>query len=152
MQKKARRGCIRFAQEEQNPPETPGPDIYRTGPSVSWEGLSISLHPGTGYYSMVFLGSFRRENGLVLSCSDTIVVQQPLVGCNVLRLLDVTRQWLRITWSHKEGLGTAFRRTELQTYWDYKHAAQSYQQAWQQLHSQAFPLWPRSDRNLLLFH
>ncbi|GAA6221246.1 tRNA-specific adenosine deaminase 1 [Lates japonicus] len=49
-------------------------------------------------------------------------------------------------------LPNSLRRTELQTYWDYKHAAQSYQQAWQQLHSQAFPLWPRSDRNLLLFH
>ena len=44
------------------------------------------------------------------------------------------------------------RRTELQTYWDYKQASQSYQQAWQQLRSQAFPLWPRSDRDLLLFH
>ncbi|XP_035520673.1 tRNA-specific adenosine deaminase 1 [Morone saxatilis] len=44
-----------------------------------------------------------------------------------------------------------FRRTELQTYWDYKQASQSYQQAWQQLRSQAFPLWPRSDRDLLLF-
>ncbi|XP_034445183.1 tRNA-specific adenosine deaminase 1 isoform X2 [Hippoglossus hippoglossus] len=46
----------------------------------------------------------------------------------------------------------SLRRTELQTYWDYKQASSSYQQAWQQLHSQAFPLWPRSDRNLLLFH
>ncbi|XP_059190988.1 tRNA-specific adenosine deaminase 1 isoform X2 [Centropristis striata] len=42
-------------------------------------------------------------------------------------------------------------RSELQTYWDYKQASQSYQQARQQLHSQAFPLWPRSDRHLLLF-
>lgn len=45
-----------------------------------------------------------------------------------------------------------FRRAELQTYWDYKQASQLFQQAWQQLHSQAFPLWPRSDRDLLLFH
>ncbi|XP_041795510.1 tRNA-specific adenosine deaminase 1 isoform X2 [Chelmon rostratus] len=48
-------------------------------------------------------------------------------------------------------LPDSLRRTELQTYWDYKQASQSYQQAWQQLHSQAFPLWPRSDRDLLLF-
>ncbi|KAL0968234.1 hypothetical protein UPYG_G00264130 [Umbra pygmaea] len=41
---------------------------------------------------------------------------------------------------------------ELQTYWDYKQAAQLYQQAWLQLRSQAFPNWPRSDRDLLLFH
>ncbi|KAF3854333.1 hypothetical protein F7725_022388 [Dissostichus mawsoni] len=41
---------------------------------------------------------------------------------------------------------------ELLTYWDYKQAAQSYQQAWQQLLIQAFPLWPRTDRGLLLFH
>ncbi|XP_040895033.1 tRNA-specific adenosine deaminase 1 [Toxotes jaculatrix] len=45
----------------------------------------------------------------------------------------------------------SLRRTELQTYWDYKQASQSYQQAWDQLHGQAFPLWPRGDRKLLLF-
>ncbi|XP_045893528.1 tRNA-specific adenosine deaminase 1 isoform X1 [Micropterus dolomieu] len=49
-------------------------------------------------------------------------------------------------------LPDSLRRTELQTYWDYKQDSQLYQQAWQQLHSQAFPLWPRSDRDLLLFH
>ncbi|XP_049430847.1 tRNA-specific adenosine deaminase 1 [Epinephelus fuscoguttatus] len=49
-------------------------------------------------------------------------------------------------------LPNSLRGAELQTYWDYKQASQLYQQAWQQLHSQAFPLWPRSDRNLLLFH
>uniref|UniRef100_A0A3B4ZDF8 tRNA-specific adenosine deaminase 1 n=1 Tax=Stegastes partitus TaxID=144197 RepID=A0A3B4ZDF8_9TELE len=43
-------------------------------------------------------------------------------------------------------------RSELQTYWDYKQASQCYQQAQQQLLSQAFPLWPRGDRKLLLFH
>ncbi|XP_041853654.1 tRNA-specific adenosine deaminase 1 isoform X2 [Melanotaenia boesemani] len=49
-------------------------------------------------------------------------------------------------------LPQSLRTPELHTYWDYKQASQSYQQAWQQLHSQAFPLWPRSNRNLLLFH
>ncbi|KAM9314029.1 tRNA-specific adenosine deaminase 1 isoform 2-T2 [Pholidichthys leucotaenia] len=49
-------------------------------------------------------------------------------------------------------LPDTLRGSELHTYWDYKQTAQSYQQAWRQLHSQAFPLWPRSDRKLLLFH
>uniref|UniRef100_A0A674NQD2 tRNA-specific adenosine deaminase 1 n=1 Tax=Takifugu rubripes TaxID=31033 RepID=A0A674NQD2_TAKRU len=49
-------------------------------------------------------------------------------------------------------LPSSLRASGLQTYWDYKRASQSYQQAWQQLHSQAFPLWPRNDRNLLKFH
>ncbi|XP_017289692.1 tRNA-specific adenosine deaminase 1 [Kryptolebias marmoratus] len=49
-------------------------------------------------------------------------------------------------------LPDSLRSAELQTYWDYKQAARRYQQAWQQLRSRAFPLWPRSDRNLLLFH
>ncbi|XP_029379691.1 tRNA-specific adenosine deaminase 1 isoform X1 [Echeneis naucrates] len=49
-------------------------------------------------------------------------------------------------------LPSSLRGRKLQTYWDYKQASQSYQQAWQQLHSQAFPLWPRSNRDLLLFH
>ncbi|KAM4572993.1 tRNA-specific adenosine deaminase 1 [Odontesthes bonariensis] len=49
-------------------------------------------------------------------------------------------------------LPDSLRAAELHTYWDYKQASQSYQQAWQQLRSQAFPLWPRSARDLLLFH
>ncbi|XP_029290595.1 tRNA-specific adenosine deaminase 1 [Cottoperca gobio] len=49
-------------------------------------------------------------------------------------------------------LPDSLRRAELQTYWEYKQASQLYQQAWKQLRSQAFPLWPRSDRDLLLFH
>ncbi|XP_054631398.1 tRNA-specific adenosine deaminase 1 isoform X2 [Dunckerocampus dactyliophorus] len=48
-------------------------------------------------------------------------------------------------------LPDSLRRTDLHTYLDYKEASETYQQAWQQLRSQAFPLWPRSDRNLLLF-
>lgn len=44
------------------------------------------------------------------------------------------------------------RGKELHTYWDYKQAASSYQEAWLQLRLQAFSLWPRSDRNLLLFN
>uniref|UniRef100_A0A3P9IUJ9 tRNA-specific adenosine deaminase 1 n=1 Tax=Oryzias latipes TaxID=8090 RepID=A0A3P9IUJ9_ORYLA len=43
------------------------------------------------------------------------------------------------------------RTAELKTYWDYKQASQPYQQAWQQLCRQVFPLWPRTDRSLLLF-
>ncbi|XP_075931677.1 tRNA-specific adenosine deaminase 1 isoform X1 [Anarhichas minor] len=49
-------------------------------------------------------------------------------------------------------LPDSLRRTELKMYWDFKQASRLYQQAWQQLHSQAFPLWTRSDRDLLLFH
>ncbi|KAE8295780.1 tRNA-specific adenosine deaminase 1 [Larimichthys crocea] len=49
-------------------------------------------------------------------------------------------------------LPDSLRRTELQTYLDYKQASESYQQAWTKLRGQAFPLWPRSDRDLLLFH
>ncbi|XP_010882384.1 tRNA-specific adenosine deaminase 1 isoform X2 [Esox lucius] len=52
----------------------------------------------------------------------------------------------------KSCLPESLRGEDLQTYWDYKQAAQLYQQAWLQLRSQAFPLWPRSDRDLLLFH
>lgn len=43
------------------------------------------------------------------------------------------------------------REPRLHTYWDYKQASAQYQQAWEQLRRQAFPLWPRSDRSLLLF-
>lgn len=39
----------------------------------------------------------------------------------------------------------------LHSYWDYKQASAQYQQAWEQVRRQAFPLWPRSDRSLLLF-
>ncbi|KAK6318357.1 hypothetical protein J4Q44_G00116480 [Coregonus suidteri] len=52
----------------------------------------------------------------------------------------------------KSHLPESLRGKELQTYWDYKQVAQSYQQASLQLRSQAFPLWLRSDRGLLQFH
>lgn len=48
-------------------------------------------------------------------------------------------------------LPLSLRASELHTYWDYKVASVQYQQAWALLHKQAFPLWPRSDRSLLLF-
>ncbi|KAM6946295.1 tRNA-specific adenosine deaminase 1 [Aplochiton taeniatus] len=48
-------------------------------------------------------------------------------------------------------LPDSLRGKELQTYRDYKRAARSYQQAWQEVRSQAFPLWEQSDRSLLLF-
>ncbi|XP_030222111.1 tRNA-specific adenosine deaminase 1 [Gadus morhua] len=48
-------------------------------------------------------------------------------------------------------LPNSVRGKELRSYWDYKQASQAYQQAWQQLRMQAFPLWPRSDRDLLVF-
>lgn len=48
-------------------------------------------------------------------------------------------------------LPLSLRGPGLHTYWDYKQASEQYQKAWQQLRSQAFPLWPRSDRHLLFF-
>ncbi|RXN36922.1 tRNA-specific adenosine deaminase 1 [Labeo rohita] len=48
-------------------------------------------------------------------------------------------------------LPESLRGKDLKTYWDYKQAAGPYQQAWTQLRLQAFPLWPRSPRELLLF-
>ncbi|KAM4619189.1 tRNA-specific adenosine deaminase 1 [Polymixia lowei] len=48
-------------------------------------------------------------------------------------------------------LPDSLRGKELHSYWDYKQASQSYQQAWEQLRTEAFPLWPHSDPNLLLF-
>ncbi|XP_072291909.1 tRNA-specific adenosine deaminase 1 isoform X2 [Eucyclogobius newberryi] len=48
-------------------------------------------------------------------------------------------------------LPLSLRSPELCTYWDYKAACVEYQQAWAHLRRQAFPLWPRSDRSLLLF-
>ncbi|XP_029109661.1 tRNA-specific adenosine deaminase 1 isoform X2 [Scleropages formosus] len=52
----------------------------------------------------------------------------------------------------KKALGTTQARgKELHTYWDYKQAAEPYQEAWLQLRTQAFPLWPRSPRQLLQF-
>ncbi|KAL6480664.1 hypothetical protein MHYP_G00116970 [Metynnis hypsauchen] len=48
-------------------------------------------------------------------------------------------------------LPKSLRGKELSSYWDYKQAAEEYQQAWDALRSQVFPLWTRSPRDLLLF-
>ncbi|XP_076026126.1 tRNA-specific adenosine deaminase 1 [Genypterus blacodes] len=66
--------------------------------------------------------------------------------------VELFRSFLSLV-SHTEpsALPASLRRSDLKTYWDYKEASLSYQQAWQQLRLQVFPLWPRSSRDLLLF-
>ncbi|XP_070763978.1 tRNA-specific adenosine deaminase 1 [Enoplosus armatus] len=72
---------------------------------------------------------------------------------SLLCKLELFRSFLSlVSATDPSALPDSLRRTGLQTYWDYKQGAQLYQQAWQRLNSQAFPLWPRSDRDLLLFH
>ncbi|TKS74071.1 tRNA-specific adenosine deaminase 1 [Collichthys lucidus] len=85
--------------------------------------------------------------GRISPCGAAISV------CNVTEQpLDVTANGYKHGVTRK-ALGTAkARRTDLQTYLDYKQASESYQQAWTELRGQAFPLWPRGDRDLLLFH
>ncbi|XP_076878718.1 tRNA-specific adenosine deaminase 1 isoform X2 [Brachyhypopomus gauderio] len=48
-------------------------------------------------------------------------------------------------------LPESLRGRELRSYWDYKQAAEEYQQAWTLLRTHAFTLWPRSPRQLLQF-
>uniref|UniRef100_A0A8C5D5H1 tRNA-specific adenosine deaminase 1 n=1 Tax=Gouania willdenowi TaxID=441366 RepID=A0A8C5D5H1_GOUWI len=77
----------------------------------------------------------------------------PLCFLSLLCKLELFHAFLSLVSSTKpSALPKTLRMLELKTYLDYKQASQSYQQAWLQLQSQVFPLWPRSDRNLLLFH
>ncbi|MCI4380426.1 hypothetical protein PGIGA_G00239680 [Pangasianodon gigas] len=48
-------------------------------------------------------------------------------------------------------LPDSLRGKDLSTYWDYKVAADEYQQAWTALRTQVFTLWPQSPRHLLHF-
>ncbi|KAF4085689.1 hypothetical protein AMELA_G00097580 [Ameiurus melas] len=48
-------------------------------------------------------------------------------------------------------LPESLRGKDLSSYWDYKVAADEYQQAWTALRTQVFSLWPQSPRNLLHF-
>ncbi|XP_051807781.1 tRNA-specific adenosine deaminase 1 isoform X1 [Acanthochromis polyacanthus] len=71
---------------------------------------------------------------------------------SLLCKLELFRSFLSlVSATDPSALPDSLRRSDLQTYWDYKQASSWYQQAQQQLLLQAFPLWPRSDRNLLLF-
>ncbi|XP_015283702.1 PREDICTED: tRNA-specific adenosine deaminase 1 [Gekko japonicus] len=51
----------------------------------------------------------------------------------------------------QENLPGTLRATRLQTYWEYKEAAASYQEAWEELRSQAFCFWVRNSRDYLNF-
>ncbi|XP_061078442.1 tRNA-specific adenosine deaminase 1 [Conger conger] len=73
--------------------------------------------------------------------SRSLICKAELFHC-FLNLLAVTED---------SQLPPSLRGKELSTYWDYKRAAQTYQQAWLQLRTQAFPLWLRCPRDLLLF-
>ncbi|XP_036391407.1 tRNA-specific adenosine deaminase 1 [Megalops cyprinoides] len=65
---------------------------------------------------------------------------------------ELFRSFLALTEATPEReLPESLRGKDLKTYWDYKKAAEAYQQAWLQLRAQVFPLWPRSPRDLLLF-
>ncbi|XP_017329117.1 tRNA-specific adenosine deaminase 1 isoform X1 [Ictalurus punctatus] len=48
-------------------------------------------------------------------------------------------------------LPDSLRGKDLSSYWDYKVAADEYQQAWTALRTQVFTLWPQSPRHLLHF-
>ncbi|CAH2324033.1 lysine--tRNA ligase isoform X1 [Pelobates cultripes] len=50
-----------------------------------------------------------------------------------------------------EQLPDSLRGRDLKTYWDYKEAAISYQEAWKQLREQAFTSWVRMSRDYLQF-
>ncbi|XP_060109687.1 tRNA-specific adenosine deaminase 1 [Heteronotia binoei] len=51
----------------------------------------------------------------------------------------------------QENLPGTLRSKRLQTYWEYKEAATGYQEAWQELWSQAFSSWVRNSRGYLNF-
>ncbi|KAJ8417487.1 hypothetical protein AAFF_G00287140 [Aldrovandia affinis] len=74
--------------------------------------------------------------------SRSLICKAELFRC-FLDLLAVTKN---------SQLPQSLRGKELKTYWDYKQASQTYQLAWMQLRMQAFSLWLRSPRDLLLFH
>ncbi|KAJ6652499.1 hypothetical protein lerEdw1_011469 [Lerista edwardsae] len=51
----------------------------------------------------------------------------------------------------EEGLPETLRAKRLQTYWEYKEAATSYQEAWKELRRQALGAWVRNSRDYLGF-
>ncbi|XP_033014781.1 tRNA-specific adenosine deaminase 1 isoform X8 [Lacerta agilis] len=51
----------------------------------------------------------------------------------------------------QEKLPKTLREKKLKTYWEYKEAAASYQEAWKALHSQALGCWVRNSRDYLHF-
>uniref|UniRef100_A0A8C1MEZ4 tRNA-specific adenosine deaminase 1 n=1 Tax=Cyprinus carpio TaxID=7962 RepID=A0A8C1MEZ4_CYPCA len=71
---------------------------------------------------------------------------------SVISKVELFRSFLKLVAATKDSrLQVSLRGKDLKTYWDYKQAAGPYQQAWTQLRLQAFPLWPRSPTELLLF-
>ncbi|XP_077568000.1 tRNA-specific adenosine deaminase 1 isoform X3 [Stigmatopora nigra] len=70
---------------------------------------------------------------------------------SVLCKLELFHSFLSLVSSTDASVLPDSLRNDLHTYLDYKDASEIYQKAWQLLRNQAFPLWPRSDRDLLLF-
>ncbi|XP_060643872.2 tRNA-specific adenosine deaminase 1 [Anolis sagrei] len=66
--------------------------------------------------------------------------------------VELFHEFLRLVSSvPEERLPQSLRAKGLQTYWDYKEAAVSYQEAWKELRDQAFGTWVRNSRDYLQF-
>uniref|UniRef100_A0A3Q3JCJ9 tRNA-specific adenosine deaminase 1 n=1 Tax=Monopterus albus TaxID=43700 RepID=A0A3Q3JCJ9_MONAL len=92
------------------------------------------------------------KHGVIKKIKTSVIFLHVCVFRSPLCKLELFHSFLSlVSATSPSALPDSLRKAELQTYWDYKQASQSYQQAWQQLHCQAFPLWPRSNRDLLLF-
>ncbi|XP_037109527.1 tRNA-specific adenosine deaminase 1 isoform X10 [Syngnathus acus] len=155
----ARRGCLRYlTQELQRAVSGRGSSVFcqtlhqgkwRLHPGISF--LFFSSHtPSVSWCKVpvqpldVTVNGFKQ--GVVKKALGTAKARSAL--CK----LELFHSFLSLVRStDASALPDSLRRTDLHTYLDYKEASDTYQQAWQLLRKQAFPIWPRSNRDLLLF-
>ncbi|KAI2648056.1 tRNA-specific adenosine deaminase 1 [Labeo rohita] len=120
--------------------------ISPCGAAISW--CAVSQQPldvtANGYKQ----GVTKKSSGHMASkCHHKTTMSLSLIS-----KVELFHSFLKLVAATEDSqLPESLRGKDLKTYWDYKQAAGPYQQAWTQLRLQAFPLWPRSPRELLLF-
>ncbi|XP_035388087.1 tRNA-specific adenosine deaminase 1 isoform X3 [Electrophorus electricus] len=111
--------------------------IVPCGAAISW--CDVSTQPldvtANGYKQ----GVTRKARGTVQARSSISKVELFHSFLNLMSVTDASQ------------LPESLRGKQLSSYWDYKQAAEEYQQAWALLRAQAFELWPRSPRQMLQF-
>uniref|UniRef100_A0A3B1KET4 tRNA-specific adenosine deaminase 1 n=1 Tax=Astyanax mexicanus TaxID=7994 RepID=A0A3B1KET4_ASTMX len=122
--------------------------VVPCGAAISW--CAVSRQPldvtANGYKQ----GVTKKENGLYNS--PHLIYIFPTCDESLISKLELFHSFLELlTIADDSQLPESLSGKELWSYWDYKQAAEEYQQAWAVLRSQVFPLWPQSPRELLLF-
>ncbi|XP_061450290.1 tRNA-specific adenosine deaminase 1 isoform X3 [Rhineura floridana] len=118
--------------------------VVPCGAAISWS--AVPEHPLDVISRGFKQGTTKKAIGSPKSSSH------PIAGRSWICKVELFQAFLKLVRSiPQENLPETLRAKRLQTYWEYKEAAASYQEAWKVLRSQTLSSWVRNSRSYLHF-